>query len=80
MDDDDDERPFEEQMAAAIPELGVLRAQAQLLPEEWDCETVPHQRLTARGGVAIVPKHELPDVVALSRTALESVSLSTFQI
>ena len=47
----------------AIPEAAHIRAQRTLLPDEWSTQVVPYQHLGPSGGVALVPKHALPQVL-----------------
>ena len=47
----------------AIPEAAHIRAQSALLPDEWSTQVVPYQHLGPSGGVALVPKHAIPQVL-----------------
>ena len=58
------EQDFLRSVAAAMPEAAKLRAQSQLLPEEWNTEVVPYQLLSARGGIAKTPKQAIPAVLS----------------
>eukprot|EP00435_Cladocopium_sp_Y103_P068970 s395_g32.t1 len=57
---DSSDLDFLNAVAAAMPEEARIRAQSQLVEEEWSVPTVPHQCLGKRDAVALVPKKELP--------------------
>ena len=52
------------QMKEAIPEQAKIRMQTTLIEAEWSVPVVPYQHLGASGGVAVVPRDELPSIVA----------------
>ena len=55
---------FLRQMKEAIPAQAKIRMQATLIESEWNVPVVPYQHLGASGGVAVVPRDELPSIVA----------------
>ncbi len=54
---------FEEQVRAALPEAARLRMQTTLYDDDWEVAVMPWQQLSAKGGVAVVPKDALPEVL-----------------
>eukprot|EP00972_Heterocapsa_arctica_P086984 12821351-Heterocapsa_arctica.AAC.1 len=64
VDPEEAQRRYAEDVRVALPEAAQLRAQPALMAEEWSAEVVPFQHLTSKGGVAILPKAALPEVLA----------------
>ena len=60
---DYNDREFRNAITAAMPEEARLRAQSQLLDEEWSVPVVPPQCLGKRNAIALVTKDELREVL-----------------
>ena len=57
------EQEFTQQVRDALPEQAKIRGQSSLVQEEWDVLVLPYQHLSASGGVSLVPKDALVDVL-----------------
>ena len=57
------ESEFRQRIREVIPQQAKIRSQSTLVPEEWDAPVVPHQHLSASGGISVVPKDCLIEVL-----------------
>ena len=56
------ERLLREQIRSSLP-VHLVSPSPQLVQEEWNAQVVSSQSLSAMGGVAVVPKKEIPEVL-----------------
>ena len=54
---------FLKRMKDAMPVQAKIRMQTTLIESEWNVPVMPHQHVGASGGVALVPRDELPEVI-----------------
>ena len=57
------EKTFAEQIRDAMPEAAKMRMQSDLMQDDWEDKVEMWQKLGSQGGVALVPKEALPEVL-----------------
>ena len=73
------ERLFEQEILASLPPHLKQLGQAQLLQEEWSVRVVPSHELNARGGVALVKKQDVPQVLRQIGQTTRATAIVTTQ-
>ena len=59
----DREREFGTAVRRAMPRMMRDKMESRLVPEEWDAEVRDARDIDARGGVALVKKNDVPEVL-----------------
>lgn len=75
----DAELLFAEQVKSCLPMHLAQLAVPQLLQEEWESPVVPSSELSSKGGVALVKKQELPQVLRQVGQTTRAVAIVTSQ-
>ena len=73
------EEMFLEEVRSALPEAAKQRTVPTLIQNEWDATVRPYTELDSVGGVSIVPKEMIPDVLHTVGYTLAPTAMLTTQ-
>ncbi|CAE7223272.1 unnamed protein product [Symbiodinium microadriaticum] len=77
--DNVEDRRFRESVHASLPQHALHHNRTKLVQSEWTCKVRAPEELSRQGGIALVPKSLVPQVLAAVGTTMQPVAMLTSQ-
>lgn len=77
--DNVEDRRFRESVHASLPQHALHQNRTKLVQAEWSCKVRAAEELSRQGGIALVPKSLVPQVLATVGTTMQPVAMLTSQ-